>query len=763
MNQKFFALIILIFLITCCTKETNTNKSMQNLYKDFSYKVDPETFDLTITVDGKEKSVSGGQDKMKVADLKKSNDGISWEYPEKSVNVTIKKENNYLDITIKSTEKKGIKNEFIWPLVSDKYYSLPFGEGKYIPADDKYFSEYLDDMEIDPLESFSMSFFSASDNDTAFVYIIKNIFNNKIKFDTKNSIEFQFSHDFTSIADDPEYGFRIYVTENNPVNIAKIYKNYIVEQKKFKTLAEKAEENKNIAKLFGAVHIYLFDKTVISDEDINWTKFREYLSSDSMKHIESLIINHSENSQEVINVFEQIKNQDYVDQYQKNIISQALSQSLLLREFYDEKAFPLKGQKAEELLNKGINNLNEMEIIELNKQILSLNFPGVFKPYETWAADRNINLIKDIHSSGITRAWLGLDDWTQAYISPQMLEYAESIGFLTAPYDSYHSIHEPLKEKWNTAVFSDHTLYENATITDENGKKISGFQNVGRKLNPVLSLPAVKERVVNILDTGAKFNSWFIDCDATGEIYDDYSKNHVTAKQQDLEARMKRISYLAVDKHMVTGSEGGNDFAVPYIAFAHGIELQSFSWMDDDMSKNKESMYYMGKYYSADGGVPEKMSLEVPVKEKYKKIFLDNSYNIPLYKLVYNDSVITTYHWDWSTFKIKDEVQNRMLYEILYNVPSLYHLDKFQWAKYKDRIIKHYEVWSPFSREAVMREMTDFRVLSDDRLVQLTQYGDDIKVAANFSDKEFKYKGDVINPHSLIIYNKDKKIIYTPE
>ena len=38
MNQKFFTLIILIFLITCCTKETNTNKSMENLYKDFSYK-----------------------------------------------------------------------------------------------------------------------------------------------------------------------------------------------------------------------------------------------------------------------------------------------------------------------------------------------------------------------------------------------------------------------------------------------------------------------------------------------------------------------------------------------------------------------------------------------------------------------------------------------------------------------------------------------------------------------------------------------------
>ncbi len=209
--------------------------------------------------------------------------------------------------------------------------------------------------------------------------------------------------------------------------------------------------------------------------------------------------------------------------------------------------------------------------------------------------------------------------------------------------------------------------------------------------------------------------------------------------------------------------KGGNDFAAPYIAFAHGIELPSFSWMDADMSKNKENPYYIGKYYSSHGGVPEKMSLEIPVKEKYKKIFLDNAYNIPLYKLVYNDSVITTYHWDWSTFKIKDETQNRMLYEILYNVPSLYHLDKFQWEKYKERIIRHYKIWSPFSRTAVTKEMTDFRILSDDRLVQLTEYGSDLKVAANFSDTEFKYNDDIIAPNSLIIYTKGRKINYTPE
>ena len=763
MNKKIFILVVMMLFILSCSEKTNTNKSGKDIYKDFSYEADPETFKLTATIDGKQKNISGASEKMKVTNLKKNDNEISWTYPEKFTDILIKKEKNYLDINIKSTKGNGVKNEFTWPLVSDKNYSLPLGEGKYIPSDDRYFSEYMNDLEIDPLESFSMSFFSASDNDTAIVYIIKNIFNNKINFDTKNNIKFRFTHNYTAVTDNSSYGFRIYITENNPVNIAKIYKNYIIEQKEFKTLLQKTKENKNTEKLFGAVHIYLFDKTVISDEDINWNNFRNSLTSDSMKQIIFLLKNHTENGIEVIDVLNQIKNQDYVNQYQKDVISQGLSRILLLSEFYNENAFSKKDRKMEELINKGINNLNETEIIALNKRTLFLNFPDTFKSDDIWSVDRNINLIKDIHSSGIDKAWLGVDDWMQAYISPEMTAYAVDNGFLTAPYDSYHSIHEPQKEKWNTAVFSDSSLYENATITDENGKKTAGFQDTGRKLNPVLSLPSVKERVSSILNAGVSFNSWFIDCDATGEIYDDYSKDHITNKQQDLDARMKRISYLAVDRHMVVGSEGGNDFASPYIAFAHGIELPSFSWMDADMSKNKENPYYIGKYYSSHGGVPEKMSLEIPVKEKYKKIFLDNAYNIPLYKLVYNDSVITTYHWDWSTFKIKDEAQNRMLYEILYNVPSLYHLDKFQWKKYKERIIRHYKIWSPFSRTAVTKEMTDFRILSDDRLVQLTEYGSDLKVAANFSDTEFKYNNDIIAPHSLIIYTKGRKINYTPE
>ncbi len=210
------------------------------------------------------------------------------------------------------------------------------------------------------------------------------------------------------------------------------------------------------------------------------------------------------------------------------------------------------------------------------------------------------------------------------------------------------------------------------------------------------------------------FNSWFIDCDATGEIFNDYSSNHITTQEEDLKARLERMAYIRDNYNFVVGSEGGNDLAAYTIAYAHGIELPTFSWVDKDM-KNPNSEYYIGKYYSIDGGVPEHFSKRIPIKDKLYKIYLDIKYDIPLYKLVYNDSIITTYHWDWSTFKIKNAVRDRMLREILYNIPPLYHIDLEEWKRYKEDIINHNKVWSEFSKKVITKEMTSFEYLSDDK------------------------------------------------
>jgi hypothetical protein len=173
------------------------------------------------------------------------------------------------------------------------------------------------------------------------------------------------------------------------------------------------------------------------------------------------------------------------------------------------------------------------------------------------------------------------------------------------------------------------------------------------------------------------------------------------------------------------------------------------------MRENKTSPYYVGGYWSAGGGTPERYSKTVPIKKEYKPIYIDPVYNLPLYKLVYNDAVITTHHWEWGSLKIQDEIGNRMLTELLYNVPPLYHIDKESWQKNKEMITSYLKVWSPFHEQAVNQPMTSFEILSQDRLVQRTTFGDHLQVIVNYSNQDFAYNKQQIHAKTAVIYNED--------
>ena len=162
------------------------------------------------------------------------------------------------------------------------------------------------------------------------------------------------------------------------------------------------------------------------------------------------------------------------------------------------------------------------------------------------------------------------------------------------------------------------------------------------------------------------------------------------------------------------------------------------------------------------GGVTQNFSKRVLLKDEFRTIFTDPRYDIPLYKLVYNDSVITSYHWDWSTFKIQGATGERMVREVLYNVPPLYHLDAAEWEKYRQDITNHQAVWSEFARNAVGQEMTGFEYLQEDGSVQKTQYGESLAAVANFGSTAYRYGQIEIPACSALIQADGQEAVYTP-
>ncbi|MEI5989301.1 hypothetical protein A5881_000789 [Enterococcus termitis] len=728
---------------------------------DFSFDVDPTTFTVSITANGEKAEVSKPQEVKEVTDLKKTKDEISWIYPNEQLHVKLKKENNHLAVALTSLSNED--TTFTWPKLDAKNYVLPIAEGKTIPNDQKEWLAYFkQNEELSMSEAFSMSFFTTNQETFATTFVMDNTFNSDLLTKTEPHLTLEASHNFIGFDKNKTLNYRLYVTDNDPVAIAKTYQMDRIDLGEFKTLDEKEKENPEIKKMRGAIQVYYWNSRILTTEDIKWAKLPQMVDQPIFKWIAELLTQYGEDgSEEYLKALEAFKNNEGY-KYEKNTFLTSINYVLLYPQFYNKDIFKNPDAKAQELIDKGIDKLSEQERYTLNKHLLAGVLGDLTPPLENWGQVTSSDVFKDMKASGVENAWIGLPNWANGLMNPGMVKTAADQGYLIGPYDSYQSIQENASIDWNTASFPNKNLYENATVTNKNGEKVAGFLGKGRKLNPTQIFPDVKERFTGIMQNKIPFNSWFLDTDAAGEIYNDYSPDHLTTQSEDVAGRLKRMDYFNKNG-LVVGSEGGNDFASKDMVFAHGIETPVIMWSDPDMRENKESDYYVGSYAALDGGIPTKYKKVVPIKEEYKAIYTDPVYSLPLYKLVYNRSVITSHQWEWDSYKIKDQVGERRMKEYLYNTPPMMHIDKAAWDEHKQDIAENAKIWSPFQKAALQHEMTDFKVLTDDRLVQKTDFGDKLSVIANFSGTDYNAEGVKVTSHTAVIISDGKKTVVKTE
>ncbi|MGX7244685.1 glycoside hydrolase [Enterococcus quebecensis] len=741
------------------SKEMEKNKTYAKT--DFSFEVDPQTFAVSINENGEKAQITQPQESKEVTDLKQSKEEVSWTYPTEQINVHLKKENNHLAVSITSLSDED--TTFAWPKLDAKNYILPIAEGKTIPNDQKEWLAYFkQNEELAMSEAFSMSFFTTNQKTFATTFVMDNTFNSDMLTNTEPHLTLEANHNFIGFDKNKTLNYRLYVTDNDPVAIAKTYQMDRINLDEFKTLDEKEKENPEIKKMRGALQVYYWNSRILTTEDIKWGKLPQMVDEPIFQWIGELLAQYGEDgSEEYLKAMEAFRNNEGY-KFEKNTFLTSINYVLLYPQFYNKDIFKNPDAQAQKLIDKGIDKLSEQDLYTLNKHLLAGIIGDLTPPLEQWGQASSSDVFKDMKKSGVENAWIGLPNWANGLMNPEMVKTAADEGYLIGPYDSYQSIQENASIDWNTASFPNKDLYENATVTKKNGQKVAGFLGKGRKLNPTQIFPDVEERFTGIMQNKIPFNSWFLDTDAAGEIYNDYSPEHLTTQSEDVAGRLKRMNYF--DKNgLVVGSEGGNDFASKDMVFAHGIETPVIMWSDPDMRENKESEYYVGSYAALDGGIPSKYKKVVPIKEEYKAIYTDPAYSLPLYKLVYNRSVITSHQWEWDSYKIKGQTNERRMKEYLYNTPPMMHIDKASWEERKQDISENAKIWSPFQKEALQHEMTDFKVLTEDRLVQKTEFGDKLSVIANFSGSDYEVDGAKVASHTALIVNDGKETIVKTE
>ncbi len=488
-------------------------------------------------------------------------------------------------------------------------------------------------------------------------------------------------------------------------------------------LTEKIADLEKVSRLPGAPHIYLWGPALFSRHDIprnRWIPFAQALNQARPDSLGGRLTGGFTADQR--RALTELAQADWPMKHLTLGVADALNRAMTRIDILEHSA-----------------TVPAAEVIQRNQQALAQAFGEFVNSPASWGDGLSRTLLESLHSAGIDRALLLLSDLYGSSLRPDVAARAETLGYLLGPYDSYHSVHAPdalAEDTWETAQF-DAAAYEQGRVINANGSGHAGFLGRGYHFAPQAAWPYMQRRIGRIVEQ-TPYSAWFIDCDATAECFDDFHPAHPATRIEDTALRRQRLRWLETTQRMVVGSEGGSILFADVFHFGHGVHTPYLGHLDPVM-RDRQSPYFLGRHWPPD--TPEQSFMPVPAAPRIRTPFLDPTVRVPLYQAVLGDEVITTHHWSFDSLKFEDLQTTRELMEILYMVPPMYHLNREAWPQRRALILRHLAFWGPLHRELACAPLTDWEVLSEDRLVQRTTFQTEegeVSITVNFAERPQK-------------------------
>lgn len=350
-----------------------------------------------------------------------------------------------------------------------------------------------------------------------------------------------------------------------------------------------------------------------------------------------------------------------------------------------------------------------------------------------WGHDK-VAFAMELNKSGIKKVLFSSTDGL-------VIKTVNQLGYLSSTYDNYQDVWPLIYHD----VTSRHDGWPEDLVVDQTGQWIKGWViKKGFKEYPggvICSLPGLAWAQKNIPAElkDKPYSARFIDTTTSSSWRECWNSAHSTTRSEDIRYKMKLLGFVSNDLGLVTGSEDGVDVAVPYVDYFEG--MMSGIGRLPDSGRNVGSVRYMKP------------------TEEFLKYQVGVDYRIPLWELVYHDSVVTTWYWGDSSNRIPEVWWRRDLFNILYgNMPLWAIRDLDHWKQYKDRFIESYKNVSPVFDKVGFNKMLSHRFITEDNLVQETEFEGDIRVVVNFGDNEYFLTDDnyTILSRGFIVFEKGK-------
>ncbi|WP_080993308.1 glycoside hydrolase [Vibrio harveyi] len=657
--------------------------------------------------------------------LKMAKNLVSWKLIPSQIEVTARLSDSRLDLSFDSGSNTTVSRQrpmsLNWFDLNENRSQtllLPLSEGMRIPISNAQWAAFLEDnySGSNTTQDLKMPFWTVEQNGKYINYLITTPTNNLLNFERVNGrINMSASHQFTQLNKDEPFKLQVSI-DDTQLSGAKAYRLWRQHEGFSDPLSAKAKRNANVKKLIGASHVYLFGKGPLSISDVkDWWGLNSWYLTQSNLTVPS-------SAKQELDALK--KQQKWFSQYHKQLLLDSIIDSLTTK-------FPVSYPTLD---NNTIQD--QYRAAQSIKTYLATHAGRYLNGTNTWGQAFSSGMLDNFHKAGLAHLWLGFDNWMPSFYNPQLIDTAKQQGYLVGVYDSYNTaIHKGSNDGWLTANLPEE-MRLGCAIELASGKKKSGFRGNGYYLNPNCQLDYVKRRMLDIVKYG-HFNSLFLDVDATAMAREDYRDN--SGESDMLDAFNQRLGWLAKQSDLVLGSEDGNGLTTKGIAFAHGLETVGFGWVDADMTKHRQSEYYLGRWYPDQK--PEYFFKSAKVKEPYRSLLFAPQYRVPLYQTVFHDEVINSHHWHTDSLKFSNVKMERDLTAMLYNTPAMVHLTRDEALTGQSKRIqalKHYQDgFAPIHQQLWNQALVDFSWLDSEGKVQQTTFENGSQIIANFSSSPY--------------------------
>lgn len=685
---------------------------------------------------------SAGVAAHKVSDLTQSSNRIDWQWDDGAWFLSATLEQRDLSFSIKARDSgeldflrqpgSAMGKGLIWPLA----------EGHYVPSDDRVWQRFLlEQAEFNTTQDLSLPLWGVDHGGFTLNWLMTNPFNNRLRFSAEaDTLALAAGHEFTSLDPAAALTFSLFLGDADPLSGAKRYRQWLIDAGAYEPLSAKLLKTPEGKKLLGAAHVYLWGGGLLGTDDVrDWSALLALLEGKTA-------------------LAGQLRG--YLDAESRRVLREAKAplntyqQRVLIRGL-NAAVNTLARQSWQILPEPEMNRLAE-RYIELRTEVAQVFASALTPTPERWGDGVSLRMMQQLRAAKLPRLWLGLGEaWEAGLWHPEAVRAGVDAGYLVAPYDSYETtLKSTDNADWTTGHLGTNA-YNTCAIVLKNGQLKSGFLNNGYYTDPRCIRPLLEARI-KAIQARAGFNSWFLDVTAAGMLFDSYRPGALMTQASNALENVAAGRWINESLKLPMGSEDGNAVTAQGILFAHGMQTPVFGWGDEDMSKDSRSPYYLGDWFPPEQ--PGVFFKPVPVKEPYRSLYFDPAMRLPLYQAVFHGSVITTHHWAFDNLKLTNVRGESQLTQLLYNVPPLYHLSAATVQQRLPMIQRQDAFFRPLHERLATQALTDFRWLTEDRLVQQTTFTDGTRLVANFASQPRQIGEKILAARSIFAFEATGKV-----